>query len=192
MQEWVDHAIWCWDKTWREQPSDIYIPSITKIFEYSILHNLEKITLSSIFSKNQRGFTKGKSTLDNIRDIIQYAKELQIQRQQDIIKTATIIFFDFEKAYDNVPRKILMEKLQKLNLPWNITRVINNMLNNFNLNYNGQMIQTYKGLVQGSVLSPILFNIFTNDLLLTYEINGIMVRAYADDIACVLKLNRAD
>ena len=93
------------------------LPSITKIFEYSILHNLEKITQSPIFSKNQRGFTKGKSTLDNIRDIIQYAKELQIQRQQDIIKTATIIFFDFEKAYDNVPRKILMEKLQKLNLP---------------------------------------------------------------------------
>ena len=24
MQEWVDLAIWCWDKTWGEQPNDIY------------------------------------------------------------------------------------------------------------------------------------------------------------------------
>ena len=82
-------------------------------------------------------------------------------------------------------KKILIEKLQKFNLPWNITRVINNMLNNFSLNNYGEIIQTYKGLVQGSVLSPILFNLFTNNLLLTYEIQEIMVRAYADDIACI-------
>ena len=161
------------------------LPTITKIFESSIIHNLEKITQSPVFSKNQRGFMKGKSTLDNIEDIIRLAKNLQMQRQKCTVKTATIVFFDFEKAYDNIPRKILIEKRQKLNLPWNITRVINNMLNNFSLNYNGEIIQTYKGLVQGSVLSPILFNLFINDLLLTYEINEIMVRAFADNIACI-------
>ena len=81
------------------------LPTITKIFESSIIHNLEKITQSPVFSKNQRGFMKGKSTLDNIEDIIRLAKNLQMQRRQGTVKTATIVFFDFEKAYDNIPRK---------------------------------------------------------------------------------------
>ena len=93
------------------------LPTITKLFESSILHNFEKITQSPIFSKNQRGFIRGKSTHNNIEDIIQIAKELQIKRKLGTTKIATIIFFDFEKAYDNVPRNILIEKLQKYNLP---------------------------------------------------------------------------
>ena len=128
---------------------------------------------------------KGKFTLQNIEDILDYAGNLQKLKRNKIINTATIVFFDFEKAYDNVSRDILIEKLQKLNLPWNITKLIKDMLNKFNLDYYGETIWTDKGLAQGSVLSPLLFNLFINDLPTAFEINGIMVRGYADDIACV-------
>ena len=57
------------------------------------------------------------------------------------------------------------------------------MLRKFKLNFNGETIHTNKGLVQGSVLSIILFNLFINDLIILLKINGTMVRAYADDIA---------
>ena len=57
------------------------------------------------------------------------------------------------------------------------------MLRKFKLNYNGETIHTNKCLVQSSVLSPILFNLFINDLIILLEINSIMVRTYADDIA---------
>ena len=161
------------------------LPTITKILETSIMYNLEKVTKGPMFWKWQRGFIKGKSTLDNIKDVIQCAKEQQKLRQNREIKTATIVFFDFEKAYNNVPRDILIEKLQNMNIPCNITKLINRMLEKFKLNYNGEKILTNKGLVQGSVLSPILFNLFINDLIMEFEISGIMVRAYADDIAWV-------
>ena len=81
------------------------------------MHNLEKVIQSPFLSRYQRGFMKGKSTLQNIEDILSYARNLHQSKRNKIINTATIVFFDFEKAYDNVSRDILIEKLQKLNLP---------------------------------------------------------------------------
>ena len=149
------------------------------------MHNFESVIQSQIFSKWQRGFTKASSTIHNIEDILKYARELQLTKKIWTTSTATVVFFDFEKAYDNVPRDLLIEKLQQMNIPCNITNLIYNMLRKFKLNFNGETIHTNKGLVQGSVLSIILFNLFINDLIILLKINGTMVRAYADDIAWV-------
>ena len=51
--------------------------TIIKLFENSIVHNLKEIIISDKFNKNQRGFIKGKSTLDNIRDVLNLARILK-------------------------------------------------------------------------------------------------------------------
>ena len=159
------------------------LPTITKIFETSILHNLERITASISFSKNQRGFTKGKTTLDNIKEVIEIAKKLRVNKTKS--ETPALAFFDFSKTYDSVPRELLLTKLIKMNTPCNIVKLILNMLRKFRLKIGGETIITRKGLVKGSVWSPALFNIFINNLLINFETNGIEVRAYADDIVWI-------
>ena len=97
----------------------------------------------------------------------------------------TLVFFDFNKAYDSVPRDKLTHKLITIGTPCNIVKLINNMLKNFTLSISNETIRTHKGLIQGSVLSPILFNIFINYLMIIFQTNKIETRAYADDIICI-------
>ena len=59
------------------------------------------------------------------------------------------------------------------------------MLDYFKFKIWKEIIETKRGLIQGSVLSPLLFNIYINDLLKEYEDNKIYVRAYTDDIVWV-------
>ena len=50
----------------------VILPSITKVFELSILENLKKIVYKQGFIlNNQRGFTPNKSTTENIYDLFQ-------------------------------------------------------------------------------------------------------------------------
>ena len=79
----------------------------------------------------------------------------------------------------------MIKKLENFGWPWNITKIIKSMLESFTLQYNSRIIKTSKGLVQGLVLSLLLFNIFLNDLMILFKIEGIFVRAYADDIVCI-------
>ena len=159
------------------------LPAITKFFESSILHTLVNWTQRDKFCNNQRGFTKGKSTLDNIKDVISLATSIKDKKHAK--ESPALVFFDFSKTYDSVPRDKLIQKLLMMDAPWNIIKIINNMLENFTLTIGKETIKTPKGLIQGSVLSPTLFNLFINDLLVEYKDSKIESRAYADDIICI-------
>ena len=158
------------------------LPTITKIFELSIFHYLEDAVKSILFCQNQRGFIKGWSTVNNISDLFQIAQTYRESKKLNKKETPSIIFFDFQKTYDSVQRSILMKKLKTFKVPWNIIKIINDMLNKFTLVYMNEKIRTKRGLVQGSVLSPLLFNIYINDLLIAFKINNIEARTFADDI----------
>ena len=114
------------------------LPAITKLFESSILYNLENITKSILFCNNQLGFTKEKRRLDNIKDVLRLAKIVKMNKtKQDC---PTLVFFDFIKAYDSVPRDKLLQKLITLGTPCNIVELINNMLMNFTLSIGNETI----------------------------------------------------
>ena len=165
---------------------------IEKLFELLIKNRLEWfIENNNLYSNSQHGFRKNKSTLDNLTILTNDIYLSFIEKEY-----LTAIFIDIQSAYDNVMMKILMEKLVELKLP---NQLINNIISLYsqrslyikgNNTFFGPRIVS-KGLMQGGVLSPLLFLLYTNDIdtVLSPEVNIIQ---FADDVCLYTKSNSMD
>ena len=142
------------------------------------MNNLIKAIDSKLFNRHQRGFVKGGKTTENIINLLKFGQNCQ----KDLKSKAAIVFFDIKTAYDSVVRDILYSKMKEFKINDNIILTVKYMLDNFKLKFGRSIINTTRGLAQGSTLSPILFNIYY--LLNLLEKSGILTLAFADDIAC--------
>ena len=94
------------------------------------------------------------------------------------------VFVDLSAAYDTISHKLLLNKMYRMTSDIKFTDLIGNMLSNrrYFVELNGQKSRwrnQKNGLPQGGVLSPVLFNIYTNDQPLHKDTRSFI---YADDL----------
>lgn len=163
--------------------------AVSKIAELLVKNRLEwYLESNDLLASTQYGFRKGRSTVDSISIFVTDIR-LALSHNESILAT----FLDIKSAYDNVILPILRQKLDQLHVP--------NMLSNFILNMlSGRFVKLesrtddfrilWKGLPQGSVLSPLLYNIYTHDLELSLT-HPVKVLQYADDLLIYLGTDRS-
>ena len=156
---------------------------ISKIFEKLVLKFFAEHLLNNITSR-QFGFVPRRSiilqlilSLSNIFENLSASEEF-----------CFLLLFDVSKAFDKIKHSVLMKKLARMNIPRSLFLLIKDYLTGRTQNVNVDGYQSEKRLVscgvpQGSVLGPILFLTYINDL--PNVVFSSLALLFADDLKLI-------
>ena len=158
------------------------IPIVMKVFEKAIHEQVyDFLCDSGLICSQQSGFRPGYSTCTSLTYVTNY-----LYKQMDQGKITGIVFLDLKKAFDTVDHELLLCKLNAYGirdaaLAWFKSYLINRKQAT---TFRGEssVLESFEvGVPQGSILGPLLFMIYINDL--PQVVSKASVMLYADDTA---------
>ncbi|MEW8548241.1 MAG: reverse transcriptase domain-containing protein [Candidatus Thiodiazotropha sp.] len=156
--------------------------AICKVMETMVANRLTSfLENKGLLSDNQSGFRRNRSTIDQI---LRLESAIRIARLRK--RKLMAVFLDLEKAFDLMWRKGVLKNLVKFQIEGRLLAWIQEFLTGRKIRVrigteHSEYVDCENGSPQGSVLSPILFNVIINTLSDQLRETSVDLSQFADD-----------